>query len=64
MSLKMSKSHARLSIGRAGFGVAATLKWAPGDMMMMALFGAAQAAKKFLRPIRASAVKAISLFRL
>jgi hypothetical protein len=42
----------------------ATLKWAPGDMMMMALFGAAQAAKKFLRPIRASAVKAISLFRL
>jgi len=48
-------------LGALVLGVAATLKWAPGDMMMMALFGAAQAAKKFLRPIRASAVKAISL---
>ena len=34
----------------------------PGDMMVMALFGAAHAAEKFFCPIRTSAVEAIGFF--
>ena len=35
-----------------------------GDMMVMALFGAAHAAEKFFCPIRASAVKAIGFLMI
>jgi hypothetical protein len=65
--------HVKQGLGRFGSGGPAMilaprclLRVAPqigsSDMVMMALFGAAHAAEKFLCPIRASAVEAIGFF--